>query len=109
VSAPKVAGTITLSAEAMVNIAEENERLRAAVDSLEKQLKLAQSARDAWKGTAELRAKKLLEVHDLYLERITALEEHNNRSSNYVQGLPTREEYERMRESVSGLLARENV
>lgn len=102
-AAQELTGKIQISGEAFANIAEENERLRRALEMTEKQLKLAQSARDAWKGTAELRAKKLLEVHGLYLDRITKLEEHCNRIANYVQGLPTRQEYQQLRDDHDNL------
>lgn len=88
-AAQDLSGTIQISGEAFANIAAENERLQ-------KQLTLAHAARDAWKGTAELRAKKLLEVHGLYLERIAELEKSVDRIANYVQGLPTREEFKHL-------------
>lgn len=71
----------------------------------------------AEKNEIELRLSlQILKIHDGYLNRITALElrakdaeDHLNRIANFVQGMPQREEFERLKESVNGLLARETV
>lgn len=47
------------------------------------------------KTEAEIRLQtQLLKVHADYLDRLSALEQSQDRTNNYVQGLPTRDELE---------------
>lgn len=120
---PEVVGTIgldekvTLPASTIDAMVKEIERvgdLEAHIKRLEAQ-KRAIAARVAVereeKTLIELRlSNQILSIHANYLDRITALEEAQNRTGNLLQPLVgLREEYERTKESVSGLLARENV
>lgn len=104
---------MTISSAALEAIGASHEDMEREIASLKRQ-KQAMGERIALlqveKNEIELRLSlQILRIHEGYLNRITALEDHMNRIANYVQGLPLREEFERVKESVSGPLAREVV